>query len=149
MSASGKNNIALVKPLAAKPYAFSSGRIEVDLRLDSTTQTTPNAAVIFAYQDSSNFRFAELRPGRILFGQKGRLGGSAAMSKSKSVKIKRGVTYTLRLDLRANGTMQIYVEDKLVATYRFKKATAGAVGLSSYKIRGYFDNMHVWSSAAF
>ncbi|NMC64516.1 MAG: hypothetical protein GYA55_15225, partial [SAR324 cluster bacterium] len=143
-SAGGKNNVSLLKTLAAKPFRFSSGEIEIEIKLPNTRAYTPRAGLLFAYQSSVKYRYVQMQPGAIVFGQRGRIGTSAPLNKSKALKIKKGTTYTLRVKLQSDGRILIYVGDRLVSSYKFKSSESGAVGVFSPQTQAYFDNVHIF-----
>ena len=144
VSASGRENVSLIKILAAKPYQFTAGQIDAEVKLDRTSnRIVPNAGLIFAWQSSTKYRFVELRSGLVRYGQVGNFGGVRAFSRSKRAGIRPRTPKNVSVSMTAGGTLQIYLDGRRVTSYKFRSAAAGAVGLYSRMSRAWFDNVHV------
>ncbi len=150
VSAAGRNSLSLLKVLAEKPYKFTSGRIEVELKVSKNKRSSARAGIVFGYQGAQKYRYVLIRPKQIRIGQIGKFSGNRTLVRVKKTKrIKANVKYTLRVDVKTDGLTNVYLDDTLLMSYRFKTSVGGAVGLHSYLMRSFVSSVHVWDDTIF
>ena len=132
------NDLALVAGLPPLP----AGRIVASLKLTSTAASNPNGAIVFHYQDPLNYRFVALRPGKIVIGQKGTVGGATFTNVSRHWNPSVLKWRRVQVDIHPPGLVEVRIDGPLVHSATFPPATGGA-GLWANKARAFFDDLRI------
>jgi hypothetical protein len=138
VSSATRNNISLINVLGAG-NPFSVGQLVAEVQL--TAGKTPNGALIFALKGST-YRYAALKPGQVVIGQVGTIGGTRPGAWSKKYLPVKFGKYRLRVDVAADGTVSVWVGSRKVHS-KVLPPVQGQVGLWADKAKTYFDNVSI------
>jgi hypothetical protein len=123
-----------------KNLPFKAGKISTRIRVRNPSVAGANGWLIFARRNSANFRFVQLRPGKVLIGQQGTVGGVTFRTVSRNVAaVKVGSWTELRADIYPDGFVQVYLGGKKVASAKFAAAVEGGVGVRAVRAKTSFD----------
>ena len=141
VSSATRKNLAMVSALALLP----AGRIVTSVKLISNASSGPNGAIVFDYQDPLDFRFVQLKPGKIVIWQKGTVGGTAFTNLSKKWAQSAMRWRTLQVDIRPSGLVEVRIDGSLMHSAAFVPASGGA-GLWANKAHTLFDNFRIYDA---
>jgi immune inhibitor A len=146
---------ALLKLFDASAFPFLSGVIETRAKMTSRFAAAPNAAVVFASPSPTAYRYVRLKAGAVIIGQKGTIGGSAAVTKRKSARVLPGRFYDLKVKVFGpesgplkDGLVEAWLGGTRVHSWKFAASAPGRVGLLTKKAVAQFDSFTVKDDGA-
>jgi hypothetical protein len=137
-------NLAIVRKYKPLTRPFGAGRIECKIKLVEKAGTIPNAAIVFGYQDDTNYRYVRFKSGKVFIGRT----GDAEISKA-SAAVTPGTAFNARVDVHPDGKVEVFVNGVSVLTRTFDGGLAGGgVGLAANKAKATFDNFKLYDETA-
>jgi hypothetical protein len=110
--------------------------------------TQPNAAIIFGYTSPVSFRYVRMRPGKIIIGQVGRVGGERPVLIEKAYPFRTGTFYRITVVVDPDGPVTVYNGARSILEHRFNRIPGGRVGLWVKQGNSLFDDFYVDDAVA-
>jgi len=141
-----KGNSNTTDARTTSPFGTSGATsINCSIRMN-TGRSNRIARIIFAYQNASNYRFAQ-------FDDKGntvriyaRVSGSNSLKASANVSMSSGVWYSVTVTIASGGTVSIINAGTTLLSYNFGNVITGQVGVGFDQSNSDFDNFCVGTS---
>jgi hypothetical protein len=128
---------------------FQAGSLEFSFRLPLKSKKPPDVALFFAWSDKEGHRYVRARKKRLVIGQTGVVDGEDPSRTVLPRRFKRGRWYRLRVDLRPDGSVEVFLGDNPspILGHLFSTAVPGRVGLGADHSRSSFDDFSArhWS----
>ncbi len=143
-SAVNKAVVSVLDPLLA-------GRLSAKIKL-TTSSARNGAGIIFSLAGDRKYRYVLLQGTRLTVGQVGDYPGArAGVKASKTLRFRPGQWYPIRVDLRPDGRVEVFLGTarRPALTARFARPLAGSVGVAASKSAAYFDDFRVWDQRVF
>ena len=122
--------------------AFTTATIDCDVRMNSG-RTQRNARIIFAYTNSSNYRFVQGDDVGNTWKIYERVSGRNTQRASWTATISTATWYHVQVVVASDGTTTLKVGGTTIGSYKFASAVSGAVGCGFTKSNSDFDNFCV------
>jgi PKD repeat protein len=138
-----KGNSNTTDARTTSPFGtFGATSINCDIRMN-TGRTNRIARIIFAYQNASNYRFAQFDDKANQVRIYGRVNGKNSQKASASVSMSSGVWYSVTVNIASGGTVTVTSGGTTLLSYNFGNVITGLVGVGFDRSNSDFDNFCV------
>jgi hypothetical protein len=139
-SGSGVNATALVARFDPVDWPFTAGVVTSRIMMTTTFANYANAAIVFARQDATHYRYVRLRRDRVIIGQVGDFGGDVAgIKRSRPATLPTGRWTSLAVKIHPGGLVELWKGTTRLAAFSFLQAVPGGTGIATLKARSLFD----------